>query len=150
DVDEEGTPVPQLAKEWDISDDGLEIVFHLRDDVEWHDGEPFTAEDVVFTYNIPLSDEYTGPRGSYFSSIDKVEAIDDYTVKLHMNTANAQLVVRTTVYPILPKHLLEDIPVAEMDKADFNTKNPVGTGAFKFGEWKQGQYVKFIANENYY
>lgn len=150
DIDEEGQPVPQLAEDWDISEDGLEITFHLREDVEWHDGKPFTADDVVFTYNIPLSDEYTGPRGSYFSSIDKVEALDEYTVKLTMNEANAQLFVRTTVYPILPKHLLEEVPISELDRHEFNTKNPIGTGPFKFEEWKQGQYVKFVANENYY
>lgn len=149
-VDEQGEPIPELAEEWDISEDGLEIIFHLREDVEWHDGEPFTAEDVVFTYNIPLSEDYTGPRGSYFSSIENIEALDEYTVKLTMKEPNAQLFVRTTVYPILPKHLLDDIPISELDKAEFNTKNPIGTGPFKFEEWKQGQYVKFVANDNYY
>lgn len=149
-VDEAGNPVPQLADDWNVSEDGLEITFYLREDVEWHDGEPFTSKDVVFTYNIPLSDDYTGPRGSYFSSIDEVEALDDYTVKLHMKEPNAQLFVRTTVYPILPEHILGDVDISELDAHNFNTENPVGTGPFKLGEWKQGQHVKFVANENYY
>ncbi|WP_163972120.1 peptide-binding protein [Oceanobacillus halotolerans] len=149
-IDENLEPAPGLAEDWEYSEEELKWTFHLREGVNWHDGEPFTAEDVAFSYNIPLNEEYTGPRGSHFASIESIEATDDYTVEITLKRPDAKFLFQTTVYDILPKHILGDIPVSDLDEADFNTKNPVGTGPFKFDEWVQGQYVKVVANDDYF
>ncbi|HEX7065782.1 MAG TPA: peptide-binding protein [Bacillales bacterium] len=149
-IDKEFNPVPDLAKSWEKSDDGLTWTFHLREDVKWHDGKPFTAEDVVFSYNIPRSKEYTGPRASSFEIIKSIKAPDKYTVKIQLSEPYAPFLIDTCSYGILPKHILGDTPIAKMGKVDFNTKNPIGTGPYKFVEWKDGQYVKLKANEDYY
>jgi peptide/nickel transport system substrate-binding protein len=142
-------PEPVLAKSWDISEDGLTWVFHLKEGVKWHDGEEFTADDVVFTFQIPLSEDYTGPRASSFEDIESVKALDEYTVEIILSEANAKF-LWTSGYAILPEHILGDVPIAELGEHDFNTKNPIGTGAFKFGEWVDGQYVKVVAFDDYH
>jgi peptide/nickel transport system substrate-binding protein len=150
-IDKEFNPIPKLAKKWEISDDGLTYTFHLRDDVKWHDGKKFTAEDVVFTFKIPLSEEYNGQRASSFEMIKEVKATDDYTVKMTLKYPFAPFMQdAANSYNILPKHILKDVPIAKLGEHEFNTKNPTGTGPFKFKEWKEGQYVKVVANEDYY
>ena len=141
--------VGNLAKDWEVSEDGLTWTFHLNKGVKFHDGVELTAEDVVFTYNIPLSEGYTGPRGAAFEKIEKVEAADEYTVKVTLQEPYAPFLA-TNTYAILPKHILGDVPVSELAEHPFNTESPVGTGPFKFVEWKQGQYVKVEANEEYF
>jgi peptide/nickel transport system substrate-binding protein len=150
-MDNKITPYPVLADGMpQISTDGLSWTVKLRKDVKFSDGQPLTADDVVFTYNIPLSKDYAGPRKSDFDVLKSVEKVDDYTVKFNLKNKYAPF--QTEVLPsygILPKHLLKDISVKDMEKADFN-KKPVGTGAMKFVEWKSGQYVKLERNENYF
>nr|WP_279326072.1 peptide-binding protein [Bacillus sp. FJAT-47783] len=150
DINDKGEPIPDLAERWESSDGGKKWTFKLREDVLWHDGEPFTAEDVEFTYNIPLNKGYNGPRGSYFSNFKEIKALNDYTVEISLKEPSTQFISRTTPYYILPKHILGDVPISDLGEAEFNTKNPIGTGPFKFKEWKKGQYVKFVANEDYY
>lgn len=149
-IDENLEPAPGLAEKWEHSEDGLSWTFHLREGVTWHDGEPFTAEDVVFSYSIPMHEDYTGPRASYFAKIDSLVADDDYTLTIKLKEPDAKFLFQTTVYRILPKHILGDVPIADMAEAEFNTKNPIGTGPFKFAEWAQGQYVKVVANDDYW
>ncbi|HEU5139130.1 MAG TPA: peptide-binding protein, partial [Bacillales bacterium] len=149
-VNKEIAPEGDLAKDWEISDDGLTYTFHLRKGVKFHDGKPMTSADVKFSYNIPRSEDYTGPRASSFSVIKSIETPDDYTVKISLKNKYAPFLLETATYPILPKHLLKDVPIKDMEKAEFNTSNPVGTGPYKFVEWKKGQYVKVKANENYF
>jgi peptide/nickel transport system substrate-binding protein len=149
-VDENLNPVGDLAKNWDISDDGLTYTFHLKDNVKWQDGQPFTADDVVFSYSIPMNKDYTGPRASDFEKIKEVKALDEHTVQVTLKQPFAPFLTSTAGYGILPKHLLQDVPIKELDKASFNTKQPIGTGPYKFVEWKDGQYVKLEANKDYF
>lgn len=149
-LDENSEPQPDLATEWDVSDDGLIYTFKLRDDVTFHDGEPFTADDVVFTYSLPVHEDYNGPRGSSFETIDEIIAVDDHTVEIHLSDETPDIFARMVTYHILPEHILGDIPVEDVGKDDFNTATPIGTGPFTFDEWKQGQYVRVEANEDYF
>lgn len=149
-VDNNLKPVPDLAKSWDISSDNLTYTFHLRHNVKFSDGKPMTSADVVFSYNIPRSKAYTGPRGSDFTQIKSITAPDKYTVKITLKQPYAPFLTQTASYPILPKHLLKNVPIKNMAKAAFNTKKPVGTGPYEFVEWKDGQYVKLKANPNFF
>ncbi|WEG12909.1 peptide-binding protein [Pullulanibacillus sp. KACC 23026] len=149
-VDKNLKPVGDLAKSWDVSSDGLTYTFHLKSGVKWQDGKPFTADDVVFSYNIPRSKDYTGARGSDFEQIKDIKALDSSTVQITLKEPYAPFLTTTCSYGILPKHILGDVPIKEMDKADFNTKDPIGTGPYKFVEWKDGQYVKVEKNPDYF
>ncbi|MBP3041154.1 peptide-binding protein [Bacillaceae bacterium Marseille-Q3522] len=139
-----------LAEDVQQSEDGLTYTVKIRDGVTFHDGEPLTADDVVFTYNIPLNEAYDGPRKSSFTSIVTVEKVDDLTVKFTLKQKDAQFLPTALSYGILPEHILKDVPVAELGEyTEFNSK-PIGSGPFVFSEWKDGEYVKATAYEDYY
>jgi len=139
-----------LAETFEASEDGKEFTIKIVENAKFHDGEPLDADDVVFTYNIPLSPDYDGPRKSYFENIEKVEKIDQYTVKFTLKQVDAQFPVVSLGFGILPEHILGDVPIADLGEHEFNTKNPIGSGPFKFEEWKDGEYVKVVANEEYW
>lgn len=139
-----------MAEKVEESEDGLTYTVTLREGIKFHDGEPLTADDVVFTYNIPLSDDYDGPRKSYFESLESVEKVDDLTIKFHLKKVDVQFPVVGLGFGILPEHILGDVPIADLGEHEFNTKNPIGSGPFKFEEWKDGQYVKVVAFDDFY
>lgn len=139
-----------MAEKVEESEDGLTYTVTLKDGIKFHDGEPLTADDVVFTYNIPLSEDYDGVRGDYFESLEKVEKVDDLTIKFTLNKVDVQFPSVGLSFGILPEHLLKDVPIADLGEHEFNTKNPVGSGPFKFVENKKGQYVKVEAFDDYY
>ncbi|MFC4320659.1 peptide-binding protein [Litchfieldia salsa] len=148
--DEKFEPQMDLAESVDQSEDGLTFTVKLREDVKFHDGEQMTADDVVFSYSIPLQEDYIGERGSNFESLESVTKIDDYTVEFKLNKVDVTFYPITLSYAVLPEHLLKDVPVGELGENEFNTKAPVGTGPFKFEEWKDGEYVKVVANDDYH
>ncbi|PYZ95926.1 ABC transporter substrate-binding protein [Alteribacter lacisalsi] len=143
-------PSPDLAEDWETSDDELEWTFHLRDDVEWHDGEPFTAEDVAFTFNeIALDSSLGANNTSYFTEVEEVEVVDDHTVVFHMNSPVAALPAYLSFNTeIIPKHIFEGEDPWELNS--FNKGEPVGTGPFKIKDYTSGQSVTLERNENYY
>jgi peptide/nickel transport system substrate-binding protein len=140
----------KLAESVEESEDGLTYTVKLKKGIKFHDGEDLTADDVVFTYSIPLSKEYDGPRKSYFEALESVEKIDDLTVKFHLNKVDAQFSTVGLSFGILPEHILKDVPVSKLGEHEFNTKKPVGSGPFRFVEWKDGEYVKLEAFDGYY
>lgn len=148
-VNENQDIVPDLATGLPVfSDDKLTMTIKIRKDAKFTDGQPLTAEDVVFTYNVALSPDYTGPRKGAFSELSKVEKADDETVKFTFKTPFAGY-IDIFPYNILPKHLLKDVPIKELDKSEFY-KKPIGSGPYKLVEWKTGQYLTFTRNEAYY
>ncbi|WP_231689641.1 peptide-binding protein [Bacillus sp. FJAT-27245] len=149
-IDREFSPVGNLAEKWDVSDDDKTYTFYLRKGVKWHDGEDFTADDVVFTYNIPLHKDYTGPRALPFETVTEIKKVDDYTVTITLSEPYAPFITITAQFEILPEHILGNVPMKELATHEFNTKKPIGTGPFKFSEWKDGQYIKLDAFEDYY
>lgn len=142
-------PELSMAESWDVSEDTLVHTLKLKEGLTFHDGEPVTAEDVKFTFDIPLHEDYDGPRKGYFEKIESVEIIDDLTVKFTLSAVDPAFHV-TLGYGILPQHILGDVAVADLGEHEFNTKSPIGSGPFKFVEWVDGQYVKVEAFDDYH
>ena len=143
-------PAPDLAASWEVSDDGLAWTFFLREDVTWHDGEAFTADDVVYTFNeIALNTELGANNMSYFSSLERVDAVDEYTVVFTLTKPVAALPAYLSFNTeILPKHIFQGQD--PWDLISFNKENPIGTGAFRMDSYTSGQSVRLIANPDYY
>ncbi|MDO4357680.1 MAG: ABC transporter substrate-binding protein [Clostridia bacterium] len=167
---------PRLAESWEVSEDGMEYVFHLRSDVKWHDGEPFTADDVIFDFtsfcdyrmnannyltmfsNIAGAPEYyeytralsegTEPE-TVVEGVSGLEKIDDYTFKITLGTFYAPFMTSLSNLNIFAKHIWEDIPIDTWRTCD-TLKTPMGTGPYKFVKYEQDQYVTFEANPDYY
>lgn len=147
--DEKQELVPDLAVGQPVfSDDKLTMTIKIRTDAKFSDGKPVTADDIVFTYNISISPDYTGPRKGTFEKVQKVEKVDDSTIKFTFKEPHAGY-IDMLIYNILPQHLLKDTPIKEMDKSPYY-KNPVGSGPYKLVEWKPSQYLTFVRNDNYY
>jgi len=139
--------VGDLATNWEITDGGKVYVFTLRDGVRWHDGQPFTAADVVFSIdrmrNPPKG--ITSVRKDLWQTISAVEAVDARNVKITLKAPNASLFSLLAAAPsqIVPKHVLEKDPKAI-------TANMVGTGPYKFVKNEKGIVFEAKRNENYY
>jgi peptide/nickel transport system substrate-binding protein len=140
------SPAPGLATDWEVSDDGLTWTFNIREGVEWHDGEPFTAHDVAYTYNRIL-EERVGCCIDYIRQAESVEAVDDTTLVIHARRPTAQF-LSAYVY-ILPEHIWSELDEEEV-KTFENYPDPVGTGAFQVVEWEQGQFFRMEANKDYW
>ena len=147
-------PIPELAEDWDISEDGLEYTFHLREDVTWHDGEQLTAADVVFTFETHMHEETGSPRTAELTArIDTVEATDDYTVQFTLNMQASPFLQQNMVYYIVPEHVLGDVEPADLAAHGFSTGEQgvtIGCGPFQFEEWVSGDYVMLTKYEDYY
>ncbi|WP_419926084.1 ABC transporter substrate-binding protein [Candidatus Poriferisocius sp.] len=158
---------PLLAESWERSDDGLRWVFHLRDDVRWHDGTPFTAHDVEFTFNevIYSEDFHASSRtafefrhlnpdtGQWEESPMAVAALDEYTVEFVLPRPFAPF-LRSMGTAIYPKHVLER-PIAESSFEEFwaldtDPAEIVGTGPFTIGEYSPGERIVFERNPGYW
>ncbi|BBB89441.1 MAG TPA: ABC transporter substrate-binding protein [Methylomusa anaerophila] len=145
--DAAGKPVVDLAESYTYDDSSLTYTFNLRKGVLWHDGKPFTAEDVVFTYKKLTTDKtLSASILSQYLDIASVQAKDENTVIIVLSKYNAAMLDYFTV-GILPKHLLEG---QDITTSSFNQK-PVGTGRYKFVEWdKAGGTITLVRNEKYY
>lgn len=143
-------PSPGLAESWEASDDELEWTFHLRQDVKWHDGEDFNAEDVLYTFNeIVLNSELGANNSSFFTDVAEVIAEDDFTVRFKMDNPVAALPAYLGFNTeIMPEHLFNGEDPWEF--SDFNKKQPVGTGPFKLKSYTSGQNVVLERNEDYF
>ena len=140
---------PSLAKSWEFSEDHLELTFHLRDDVFWHDGVKTTAHDVKFTFEKQISPNIGWSAIKWKQFIKDCVVVDDYTVKFVFERVYPYQLMDAVVGAILPKHILERVPDEEMVSTDFN-RNPVGNGPYRFKEWKAQQYVEVEANEEFF
>jgi peptide/nickel transport system substrate-binding protein len=131
--DEQSNIVPALAERWDISPDGLVYTFHLRQDVQWHDGIPFSADDVMYTIGAMQDVEFQGiPDLRELWGGTRVERLDDHTVRFTLSDAFTPFIDHTTI-GLLPAHLWREIPARLMPRAQLNTR-PVGTGPFRLRE----------------
>lgn len=147
DYDLDLNPVPDLAESYEVSEDGLTVTFKLQEGVSWHDGEPFTSADVQFTIMEVLKQFH--PRGpNSFREVSSIDTPDELTAIFNLDNPAPYMMRALSAYesPIVPKHLLEGKDIREAELAN----NPVGTGPFKFVEWKKGQYIRLDKNEDYW
>ncbi len=138
-------PVPRLAKSWDISKDGLTYTFHLAN-TTWHDGHPLTSEDVKFTVEQILMPFH--PSGAqYKDRIQEIQTPDPHTVVFKLKTVFPPfLIMLTNDLYIMPMHIYQGTDILKNPAR----LTPVGTGAFKFAEWKRGDYIRVVRNPNYF
>jgi ABC-type transport system substrate-binding protein len=137
-INEEGEIEPSLAESWEVSEDGRTYTFTLRQGVTFHNGEPFNADSVVFTWNAGKN-----PENYYFDSFElasNVEAIDEFTVAITTEEPNALFLSQVGAgWPIFPPGYYEEVGLQGFAQA------PVGTGAFQFVEWVQGDRIVLAA-----
>ena len=135
---------PVLCESFDVSDDGLEYTFNLRDGVMFHDGESFTADDVAYTFNYYRDPDSAAITAHNFASIGSVEATDDRTVVVTLERQNAAFLTRAGQSFILPEHHHSQIG------EDAYKTDPVGTGPFLLGEQRPAEYVELLAFEEHF
>lgn len=140
-------PRPGLAESWELSDDGLTWTFHIREGVTWQDGQPLTARDVAFSYNYVI-DNGLGAYTLYTTSIDKVTATDDYTAVVTCSKPKADMLQSTV--PILPEHIWSKIKPGDAESKFKNSPPCIGSGPWQVVEWKKNQYVRMVANKDYW
>lgn len=152
-----------LAESWEISDDGTVYTFHLRDGVLWHDGEPFTAEDVEFSLRMVATPGVSrwapnvlgivgakAYNAGEADSISGIEVVDDHTIRLTLEQPNAALLDGLAFIVIAPKHHLENIAPEDLPTSEWWRTNPVGTGPFKWVRYEPGQFVELERFEDYW
>ncbi|XAH21205.1 ABC transporter substrate-binding protein [Xylophilus sp. GW821-FHT01B05] len=145
--DEQINPKPLLASSWTVNAEGTVYTFKLKPGVKWHDGKPFTADDVVFSVDVFLRKTHARLRGN-LAALETVKALDPLTVEFKLKYPFGPFIglFETGTMPMVPKHIYEG--------TDFlnNPANatPIGTGPFKFKEWIKGSYIQLVANEQYH
>ncbi len=140
----------ELAESWEVSPDATQYTFKLRPGVTWHDGQPFTSADVKFTIELAKHPDSASYIGAKFTSVESIETPDDLTVVLKLSQPNAAILDALTFLVMLPKHALESIPPADLVKSDWWRTNPIGTGPFKWSQYKPGEYVELVAYDGYW
>jgi peptide/nickel transport system substrate-binding protein len=146
-VAEDLTVHPSLAESWEFFEGGRRVRFHLRPDVRWHDGEPFDADDVVFTLTEVVLRFHSRSRASLGTALRRVVAVDDRTVDLVFDEPYGPLLhqLDRTEAPILPKHLFAGTdPLSHPAN-----REPVGTGPFRFLRYEPGGF-RYVANPDYF
>ncbi len=138
-------PVPGLAKSWTTSPDGLSTTYSLRTGVTWHDGTPFTADDVKFTWDVTAKNNL-GQAAQYLPDLLSVDVIDANTVVTRFK--KPQAFNPALIIPIVPKHIWGTMSAAAIQK--FPNSKPVGTGPYKFTSWKQGQALQVTRNPTWW
>ncbi len=160
--------IPRLAYDWELNEDQTTITYYLEEDVKWHDGEDFTAEDVYFTYASIADPDYVsagGVRTDYVRFLEGyeeynngetdefagVEVIDDHTVAFHFAEPNVTPEFRTS-FPIIPAHVFEGVSVADMvdHSASRNAGEVIGTGPFQLTDMVEGEQYVLTAYEDYW
>lgn len=146
--DDEGSIQPDLAESWSYSDDNTELTLNLAT-ANWHDGEPFTSADVIFTFDtIVAEDTDTALRSRLQVSGEYVtwEAPDDRTVVITLPEPFAPMLFSLSQIPIIPRHILEG---QDVNSSDFNL-NPIGTGPFVFESIERDQFIRLARNDDWF
>ena len=157
-ADPKGNPLPDLAnpvpslQNGGISKDGLTITYHLRKNVKWSDGAPFTSKDVKFSWQAVVNPQNNTTSRRGYDLVRSVDTPDPYTVVFHMKQRFAPIV--NTLFAesdnpiwVVPEHILGKYP--DINRVPFNNQ-PVGTGPFKLVEWAKGDHITVVRNDNYF
>ncbi len=165
-INTDGTFAPRLADSWETNEAQDKITYHLNENAKWQDGEPVTAEDVVYSAQVASSSEFNYLRRirmQYFAGTDEtgcetgtdsveVKALDDHTVEFTLKTPMDPAIIYALVnrdFFIMPKHLLSNISDADLVNDAF-WQNPVGSGPCIFDSMESGVSIEFKANKDYY
>ena len=151
-IDEKQQIVPELAERWEVSKDGRAYTFFLRKDVTWHpkegeDSKPFTADDVVFTYNIMIHPKTITPLKVRYEFIDKVEKLSDYTAQFTLKRPILNALAKFS-FKVLPKHGPSN-PLY-LTREDPFVQHPIGTGPYILKTITTDREIVLVANENYF
>lgn len=137
--------VPGLAKNWEFEEASCTYTFHLAENVKWHDGEDFTADDVKFTIEAIMDPENGSENAPNYEDVEEIRVIDDHTIEFHLTAPNVAFLDYMSM-AVLPEHLLAG---EDMQESDF-FRNPVGTGPYRLENWDVGQAITLVRNENYF
>ena len=149
-TDKELRPEGELAERWDISQDEMTLTFYVRQGVTWHDGEDVTAEDVDFTYRYMIDPKTPTAYGEPFRQIRRAEVVDRYTYRVTYEKPYAPALLSWGLW-ILPRHILEPAWKTGVDlRTTRQNRFPVGSGPYRFGEWKTGEKIVVEANPDYF
>jgi peptide/nickel transport system substrate-binding protein len=152
-INPEGVIVPNLALDvpsqdnGGISADGLQWRIQLRDDVRWHDGAPFTAEDVKYTLELIVNPDFRAWRTTGHALVRDITVVSPTEITWRMEEAFAPYLSFLTETFIVPKHILET--ATDLNENAFN-QSPIGTGAFKWGQRVAGDHLELVANPDYF
>ena len=149
--DGKGAVIPDLAESFEINDDKTAYTFHLKKNITWHDGVPFSAQDVIFTFNLITDPAYKSPLRSNWQGVT-ASLVDDYTVTF--NTSPYAGFLNNVTFGILPQHLWDDIKPENFSLTQLNLE-PIGTGPFKYTAFQKDSKgnilsYKLVANPNYF
>lgn len=135
---------PLLARDWEFSDDNLEVTFRLEEGVTWHDGEPFTSSDVQFNFEEIFPLDSLGAE--LVERIDSIETPDDHTVTLRLSSEYGPLLENLATQFMLPEHIYESgDPLSNSANME-----PVGTGPFEFVSFSPGEEINLVRNEDWW
>jgi peptide/nickel transport system substrate-binding protein len=138
--------VAGLARSWKFSEDFKEVTYYLRKDVKWSDGQPVTAEDVKFTFDMMRDPQLKYARVGGLQFVEKVEVVNPQAVKFFFNRVYSDELFDTGIM-VLPKHILETLSAANSNEFDVN---PVSDGPYKVEEWVRGDRLVLAANPDFY
>jgi peptide/nickel transport system substrate-binding protein len=142
-LDASGKLIGSLARTWDVSPDGTVITFHLVSGAKWHDGSPFTAQDVKFSWDraADASTDPVNPHRDYWAPVKSIDVTDDSTVKVTLSAYSDNWLF----------HMASGSACVVSSKTVANNKtNPIGTGPFKFGSWNRGASLTLTRNDAYW
>ena len=135
----------ELAERWEISPDNLTLTFHLRQGVRWHDGAPFTAEDVLFTYRLLVDPKTPTAYAERYRQVATAEVLDAYTFRVRYHKPLATALI-SWAFSVHPRHLLEGVEITKSPLAS----HPIGTGPYRFVAWQRGEKIVLEANPDYF
>lgn len=141
--------IPDLAKSWEFSDDGLVLTFHLQENVKWHDGEEFSSEDVKWTFETMIANKWS--KSDSLSSVSTIECPDKNTVVLNLKNPDVSIISKLGWYAtfIMPKHIWDNPNYADF-VSNPATWQPIGTGPYKLQEYKAGVSVVLTRNDDFW
>ncbi len=139
-IDRNGKVVPSLARDWEVSEDGTVYTFFLQKGVKFHNGKEFTSEDVKFTFNRARSETTTVPHPEYFAPIESIETPSQTKVIINLSQPSS----------IFLFNLARGDSVILPEGIENPSSNPIGTGPFKFDNWKRGSNLRLTRYEDYY
>ncbi len=141
---------PRLAQRWDWAPDSLSIAFHIDPRARWHDGVPVRASDVRFSHQVYTDPVVASPHAAVMSTVDSITVRDSLTAVAWFNRRTPEQFFEVThQLQIIPQHLLKDVPRNALGTSAFS-RNPVGSGRFRFARWTPGARIEVVADTGHY